>query len=205
MVDRPDVDTPQGAQPTGTNGRRQHTNPPPGGAAASTRLRNMPAAMNTNTHRRSKHHGTRVHHPVPKPPEHPDPSGSEELKIRGGHGLGETPGPIPNPEAKTQHGNGTAPGRVWESSTPPPQHLHKGGILRRTFLRTPPFSISTTDQHLAVPVFLHKAVRETIKHRWAEYQRSPFTCAVCYLNLASTDVKTVAHFAACRFWSGHLE
>ncbi|WP_232345839.1 hypothetical protein, partial [Bifidobacterium sp. W8120] len=33
--------------------------------------------------------------------------------------------PIPNPEAKTQHGNGTAPGRVWESSTPPPQHIER--------------------------------------------------------------------------------
>ena len=40
-------------------------------------------------------------------------------KICGGHGPGETPGPIPNPEAKTWHGDGTAPDRVWESSTPP--------------------------------------------------------------------------------------
>ena len=39
MVDRPDVDTPQGAQPTGTNGRRQHTIHPHEGAEASTRLR----------------------------------------------------------------------------------------------------------------------------------------------------------------------
>ena len=37
----------------------------------------------------------------------------------GGHGPGETPGPIPNPEAKAWHGDGTAPDRVWESSTPP--------------------------------------------------------------------------------------
>ena len=37
----------------------------------------------------------------------------------GGHGPGETPGPFPNPEAKAWHGDGTAPGRVWESSTPP--------------------------------------------------------------------------------------
>ena len=40
-------------------------------------------------------------------------------KICGGHGPGETPGPIPNPEAKAWHGDGTAPDRVWESSTPP--------------------------------------------------------------------------------------
>ena len=88
-------------------------------------------------------------------------------RICGGHGLGETPGPIPNPEAKTQHGNGTAPGRVWESSTPPPQHLNMGDILGGTFLRMPPFFIFGSDQCLAVPVLLHKAVRETIKRSWA--------------------------------------
>ena len=37
----------------------------------------------------------------------------------GGHGPGETPGPIPNPEAKAWHGDGTALERVWESSAPP--------------------------------------------------------------------------------------
>lgn len=29
------------------------------------------------------------------------------------------PDPIPNPEAKAWHGDGTAPERMWESSTPP--------------------------------------------------------------------------------------
>ena len=43
-------------------------------------------------------------------------------KICGGHGQGETPGPIPNPEAKALHGDGTAPERVWESSAPPLSH-----------------------------------------------------------------------------------
>ena len=32
---------------------------------------------------------------------------------------GETPGPIPNPEAKPSSADGTAPGRVWESRSPP--------------------------------------------------------------------------------------
>ena len=36
--------------------------------------------------------------------------------------MGETPGPIPNPEAKTHSADGTAPGRVWESRTPPDNH-----------------------------------------------------------------------------------
>lgn len=62
----------------------------------------------------------RVRHPVPEPP-HPVRASwrARQLKICGGHGLGETPGPIPNPEAKTQHGDGTALDRVWESSAPP--------------------------------------------------------------------------------------
>ena len=37
----------------------------------------------------------------------------------GGHSVGETPGPIPNPEAKTHCADGTALDRVWESRTPP--------------------------------------------------------------------------------------
>ena len=116
-----------------------------------------------NTKPQAIEHGTRVHHPVPKPPGHPDPHGSAELKIRGGHGLGETPGPIPNPEAKTQHGNGTAPGRVWESSTPPPQHENMGGILGRIFLRVPLFFIPVLDSDLKIPVSVHKGTRTPSK------------------------------------------
>ena len=40
-------------------------------------------------------------------------------KSYGGHSVGETPGPIPNPEAKTHSAHGTALARVWESRTPP--------------------------------------------------------------------------------------
>src|SRR5437588_12154077 len=40
----------------------------------------------------------------------------------GGHGGGDTPGPIPNPEAKPSSADGTAPARVWESRTPPDNH-----------------------------------------------------------------------------------
>ena len=39
-------------------------------------------------------------------------------------GGGETPGPIPNPEAKPARADGTAPGRRWESRLPPTQQLH---------------------------------------------------------------------------------
>ena len=37
----------------------------------------------------------------------------------GGDSVGETPGPIPNPEAKPDSADGTALARVWESRTPP--------------------------------------------------------------------------------------
>ena len=37
----------------------------------------------------------------------------------GGYSGGETPGLIPNPEAKPSSADGTALGRVWESRTPP--------------------------------------------------------------------------------------
>ena len=46
------------------------------------------------------------------PCQHPDPV----PVVNSG---GETPGPIPNPEAKPANADGTAPGRVWESRKPP--------------------------------------------------------------------------------------
>src|SRR3954452_16655951 len=49
----------------------------------------------------------------------------------GGHSAGETPGPIPNPEAKTRSADGTAPGRVWESRTPPHHTTRNGPRQRR--------------------------------------------------------------------------
>ena len=45
----------------------------------------------------------------------------------GGHGPGETPGPIPNPVAKAWRGDGTAFERVWESSAPP-HHFFVGVV-----------------------------------------------------------------------------
>src|SRR5687768_14604426 len=44
----------------------------------------------------------------------------------GGHGERETPGPIPNPEAKPLSADGTAPETGWESRTPPDNHPHEG-------------------------------------------------------------------------------
>src|SRR4051812_23364528 len=44
----------------------------------------------------------------------------------GGHGERETPGNIPNPEAKPLSADGTAPGTGGESRTPPDNHSTKG-------------------------------------------------------------------------------
>ena len=49
----------------------------------------------------------------------------------GGHSDRETPGPIPNPEAKPDSADGTAPARVRESRTPPSTH-HTVGPEPRT-------------------------------------------------------------------------
>ena len=42
----------------------------------------------------------------------------------GGHSGRETPGPIPNPEAKPASADGTALARVWESRSPPNTTSH---------------------------------------------------------------------------------
>ena len=47
--------------------------------------------------------------------------------VVGGFSVGETPGPIPNPEAKPFSADGTALGRVWESRTLPTFNLIVGG------------------------------------------------------------------------------
>src|ERR1700755_1682374 len=48
----------------------------------------------------------------------------------GGYSGRETPGLIPNPEAKPASADGTALGRVWESRTPPDSHLGRGPVSR---------------------------------------------------------------------------
>ena len=43
----------------------------------------------------------------------------------------ETPGPIPNPEAKPAHADGTATGRLWESKSPPTPN-NKHNLIQKT-------------------------------------------------------------------------
>ena len=58
----------------------------------------------------------------------------------GGHSVGETPGPIPNPEAKPTSADGTALVTVWESRTPPDIHCEEGQELGFEFLALFAFS-----------------------------------------------------------------
>src|SRR5215207_9437283 len=48
----------------------------------------------------------------------------------GGHGERETPGHIPNPEAKPLSADGTALETGWESRTPPDNHSRRGPNIR---------------------------------------------------------------------------
>ena len=100
----------------------------PQNTASTIRLpTNNPARRSGGGHREPQlntaHHGraTTVTYP-PRTPAHgrhaPAAHGVGHQSY-GGHSVGETPGPIPNPEAKTRSADGTAPGRVWESRTPP--------------------------------------------------------------------------------------
>ena len=73
-------------------------------------------------HTRTEHRGThpRHHHPHTGDGRH---RGTRPDQARpGGHSGGATPGPIPNPEAKTPSADGTAPARVRKSRTPPGHH-----------------------------------------------------------------------------------
>ena len=58
----------------------------------------------------------------------------------GGYSVRETPGPIPNPEAKPDSADGTAHESVWESKTPPQNQTSKGltntGQALNTFTQT---------------------------------------------------------------------
>ena len=51
---------------------------------------------------------------------------------------GETPGPIPNPEAKPARADGTALGRVWESRLPPTKQQQNNNKIHQKQPNNPP-------------------------------------------------------------------
>src|SRR4051795_10690132 len=57
----------------------------------------------------------------------------------GGHSVRETPGYIPNPEAKPFSADGTAGGTLWESRTPP--NNHSKGLDPELRFRVQPFFV----------------------------------------------------------------
>ena len=90
-----------------------HDQPPPHTLVRTTPVRTRGRGTHENRTR-----GTHPRH-------HPQGGGpwARPYQARpGGHSGGATPGPIPNPEAKTPSADGTAPARVRKSRTPPGHH-----------------------------------------------------------------------------------
>ena len=114
------MEAPRGVEPTGTNGRKATLIFPDPFGDRIILLQTTPDGNEHCLATRRNING--IASPIRFPGRHkagrPQRLTVQE-KICGGHGPGETPGPIPNPEAKAWHGDGTAPDRVWESSTPP--------------------------------------------------------------------------------------
>ena len=90
-------------------------------------------------------------------PQHPTPVGHAWDHARvgvwfdcccGGHSGRETPGPIPNPEAKPTSADGTARETSWESRTPPHKPLkQRGPRYQETGTRALASSCPKTPQH----------------------------------------------------------
>ena len=103
-VDRPDLDAPQGVKATGTNRPKQTHQTHKTGLGEYTNATNRHVTV------------TRVHYTVSDT----TPATrvcSKCLSVA--YSSRETPGPIPNPEAKPARADGTATGRLWESKKPP--------------------------------------------------------------------------------------
>ena len=124
-VDRPEVEAPRGArEPTGTNGP----------TLTNTSTTNVYTVWLTDTIKCSS--------PLcGSQPTQPPHKGALKMKYWLNHlvvviAAGKRPASIPNLEAKPASADGTAPGRVWESRTPP-QHSSRGGF--GTLFQTPLF------------------------------------------------------------------
>src|SRR3954471_18148584 len=95
------------------------------------------------------------------PPDHPAGSinrsinrggwgpGRTSRQCFGGHSDGETPGSIPNPEAKPVSADGTARGTGWESRSPP--NIHSWVAVIPPAPHTRPPERTTATQHFATP------------------------------------------------------
>ena len=184
------MEAPRGVEPTGTNGRRRHSSPFPlvwgwvrvfaaAGLLATrsvvpvvTKRCSRPLSGSRTVTARAGG-GAWVVFPFGR-------SGSLFWGVRavgggfcGGHGPGVTPGPFPNPEAKAWHGDGTAPGRVWESNTPPQIFLLDP---RRAFARRG-FFVSTTNRHPCY-IGVGELVESAIQGKRRADTRLPFVVCI---------------------------
>ena len=73
---------------------------------------------------------------------------NQQYRLVGGNSSRETPGPIPNPEAKPAYADGTATGRLWESKKPPTPNNTTTEIPQA---REQPTTTSTVPGLLAYP------------------------------------------------------
>ena len=120
------MEAPRGVEPTGTNGRKATLIFPDPFGDRIILLQTTPDGNEHCLATRRNING--IASPIRFPGRHKAGRPQRltvQKKICGGHGPGETPGPIPNPEAKAGHGDGTAPDRGWESSTPPHHSYRK--------------------------------------------------------------------------------
>ena len=83
-------------------------------------------------------------------------------------GGGETPGPIPNPEAKPARADGTAPGREWESRLPPTQQLHTQAPAAPTLMVRRVFCYAQTMTHETTWVVHTNQFRARVRLRVAD-------------------------------------
>ena len=141
-VDRPEMEAPQGVQLTGTNRPRDlNTTTQQArrtGAASTAQFPDnkqpgtTPHQPEQTRHQRAQQNSSATQADTRLTP-NPDPAGPTAAdqglpggKVFGGHGGGETPGPIPNPEVKPSSADGTARETVWESRTPPDKPSKRG-------------------------------------------------------------------------------
>ena len=143
-VDRPEVEAPRGArEPTGTNGPTLNTH------INHERLTDIQGCS-------SPLYGSQ---PTQTP--HAAQSGRHthrgiQEKIWLNHlvvviAAGKRPAPIPNLEAKPASADGTAPGRVWESRTPPQHTLYGWGLGTQTLFHDPTRISAYTQTHNMSP------------------------------------------------------
>ena len=127
-VDRPDLDAPQGVKATGTNRPKQtHQTPQQG-------LEKQHKQKQTNNHVTV----ARVHYTV-SDTTHTTRHTKCLVCLSVAYSSRETPGPIPNPEAKPANADGTATGRLWESKKPPtPNNNKQLNTNQRETVETPP-------------------------------------------------------------------